>query len=656
MIKENEINSAMSTLTKIKYSNRDSREKIYEAGRLKLSTQYTEWEIAQSRNTTTENNSHQKAILKDFQHYLEPSPGKYTTGVFDYYNHHFKELDPLLSDKEKDRFKKLITDEVFKHNPAAHGLTITEEHNGGGTKTYTTSQIVHLFGEAILAAKHLEMDVASYRSNIALYIPFAYHNELEALFELIKDFTPTELASVVAIYKDKNTDLWRHQPESFIKIVERYHVIDAVSVLREFVKETRFSAYTRQQALQATESLSSDSGFLKEIFNLYIDSEKSEEKEIAYAANGLLITAHGDKEALTWRLSEIKKRATTFTPPHSGFAHMIGPTEEELRHGKPFARPLIELKKSGFENEYLEILDNAIEVWGRGKDFQTYAQYMWEVVYSYFENLKEYKTYTPLKLLEKKIASLQNKEGANWLAYGLVKLRRSYLYKPNNISEAIRKYNEAKTYNDKKIQNSTDLFLQLQNAIETDLKKWIEGEGAYSIILSEKKPKGNSKHEEFTQKIIKIKLDSILIKAGFQVDIAREEQLYDGKRTDLIVRYGFVGPIVLEIKLSSNGDMKSSKMETTKSYASMERYMNGYGASHGIFLIIDNTGVAIHITRAKVAFAKIKNVWPVSLDCYTLAKKKVSKTKTVVKVIRTQKSTKKSIPKKAKGKKGLNSK
>ena len=48
-----------------------------------------------------------------------------------------------------------------------------------------------------------------------------------------------------------------------------------------------------------------------------------------------------------------------------------------------------ELKSSGFEEKYLEILDSAIDIWSKGSNFHTYVQYMWEIVYAYFvENLK----------------------------------------------------------------------------------------------------------------------------------------------------------------------------------------------------------------------------------------------------------------------------
>lgn len=109
------------------------------------------------------------------------------------------------------------------------------------------------------------------------------------------------------------------------------------------------------------------------------------------------------------------------------------------------------------------------------------------------------------------------------------------------------------------------------------------------------------------------------------VDMAREEQLLDDTRTDIIVRYGFIGPIVLEIKLSSNGDLRSSKITTTKSYKNMKKYMDGYGADYGIFLIIHNTSFK-KISMVKEAYAKIPNVWTTSLDCYTLAKLKEKKT------------------------------
>lgn len=630
MIEVNEKRTAMNTMARIRYSKRDRAEEIYEAGRSKLPKEYTEWEAAQAKGPDPIDNSRKEAILKQFRTQLQPEPGKYITGVFRFYNDHLNDLSPLLTDDDINRFKELITGSVLKFNPAEHGLKILEEHTGGGSKTYTSSEVAHVFGDALISAKNLGIDITPYRSNIALHIPFAYDHELKETFELVKDFTPAELVPVMAIYKEKNTDLWRHQPESFIDLVQRYHLVEAASILKDFVKEQSFRIYTRNEALEVADSLIPDTLFLQEIFDQYINSKKLEEKDIAYVANSLLITSHAKKEAVLWRLEEIKKRATAYITPRSGGVHNVSHIENELRHDKPFAKPLSELKHSGFEDKYLELLDSAIEVWGRGKEFHEYAQYMWEIVYSHFENLKEYRSYGPLKSLEKRVADLKDKDGANWLASSMVRLRRSYLMylgKPRNFSEAIRKYNEARKFNDKNILNSADLFQHLKDAIETDLRQWIEGEGAYSIIVSEKEYKGNAEYEKLIQKTIKTQLELILMKRDFRVDITREAQLLNDKRTDFTVRYGFVGPIVLEIKLSSHSDIKASKVEETESYESMCKYMDGYGALHGIFLIIDNTGTK-HLNRAKEAFGKIPNVWAISLDCYKFAvKNNVTKSK-----------------------------
>ena len=657
LVKNGEENSAMSTMMKIKHSNRPNKEEIYEVGRNVIPEKYKEWEAPPKQNLSSKK-SPEKEMLKEFRKLLEPEPGQFTIGVFSYYVRHADQLNSVMTKKDRDRLIHLITGSALKFDPSQHGLTIISQHDdgNGGTKEYTTNQLAHFFGDALIAARRLGLDVSEYRSNIALYIPFSHNEELDTIFDLVKKFTPDELARLIAIYKEHNTDLWRHQPDSFISAAQQYHVVEAVPALREFVQENGFRLYDRKEALQVVASLVPDPMFLKQIFDLYVNSESSDEKQIAETANGLLITIHGDKDALLWRIKEIKNRVVSYIPPRSGGVYNVGPVDEELRHNKPFAKPLIEFRLPGFEEDYLGMLDYAMTVYAKGADYFTYSQYIWDIVRAYFDSLKEYKKYEPLKLLEAKIASLKDKDGANWLASSMVQLRMSYLQKPDNISEAIRKYNEAKKYSNKNILNSADLFGHIKNAIQTDLKRWVEGEGAYSVIMGGEKFKGKkNEYEKLIQKTIKGQLELILRKRDIVVDITREEQLYDEKRTDLLVRYGFIGPIVLEIKLSSHADVRSSKIETTESYESMGRYMEGYNAAHGIFLIMDNTGTP-HLARAISVYKKIPNVWAISLDCYSTAlKKKKAKEKNTKpeakKKSAVSKRPKKSVPKKVASKK-----
>jgi len=622
--------SAFSTMQNIKLlSKRSDAEKVYEAGRSKLPDDYKAWE-ERLKQPDTHTKDRDEEMKKEFQKLLEPSPGQFSYGVFDFYNDHKDTLDPIISKKQRNRLAELITGTIFKFiDPAKHELKITAMHDS--SKTYTTSSGIHAFGEALSTAKHLGIDIAPFRQHIIDFIPFAYTEALRVLFELVKNITPVEMVDVMNVYKLKRSDLWRHMPSSFVEAVEQFHVVEAVPVLREFVKEPEWDAYVREHALKVADALAPDSAFLKEIGALYKESKEEKERKLSDTANALLITSHGDADAIRWRLCEIVRRAIAFRRTPGFGAHVVNDAEEEIHFGKTFAKPLMDLKHAGYEDDYLKLLDQAMDVWSKGVQYQDYASYMWGIVYSYFDNLKEKRSYAPLHLLENKIAEMKDRDGANWLAARMMNLRRSYLAnvgKPRNVSEAVRHYNNARNFDDKKIITSDDFFQQLQSALDKDLRRWIEGEGGYSLIIGENVLGGKRKqYEKFIQRTMKVEVDNIMRKRGFEVDMLRESELIDGKKVDFWVKYGFVGPIVVEIKLTSNTDLKLKDLTKGKSYSNMKRYVEGFSATHGIFLVIDNIN-AKNIQKIKESYQKIPRVSVQSFDCNKktdLKKKSVAK-------------------------------
>lgn len=614
----------VNTLARIKFSGREDADAVYEAGRELLAEEYQRQEEIRAQPAVDHDHMHDERIISEFRLLLEPAPGQYMTSVFHEYNSSADKLETLMSDEEKNRFDELITGSALNHDPAQSGLTITEQSADGNTRTYTASGAAHTYGDALIAAKRRGIDITPFRNNLARFIPFAHNEELKTVFELVPNFTPQELEPMVGIYRDHNTDLWRYQPDNFIEFAEKYNFAAAAPILRDFVREGSFRKYDRVEALSVAELLRPDAAFLREVFNLYRESENVDENAISNAANGLLITRHADAEAIRWRVDQLKGRAAAHREPQKGYGVVrdVTPFDDEMRYSKEFAKPLMELDVSGFEDVYLGLIDDAMEVWALGAEYHGYAQYLWDIVFAYFDNLKKYKLYRPLRLLEKKILSVSDSEGANWMAARMSTLRRSYLAfisKPLRIAEAIRKYNEARHYSDRKITNSADLFRHLEDAIQTDLRNWVESEGAYQIILMGGIYK--SKHQEYEkliQKTLKAQIGYIMIKRGFELDLTREADLLDDKRADVLVRYGFVGPIVLEVKLTSNGDLKARDIKATESYASMAQYMRGYGASHGIFLIIDNA-TSKRLSVIEAAYEEIKGVTPVSLKCQKFA-------------------------------------
>ena len=219
-------------------------------------------------------------------------------------------------------------------------------------------------------------------------------------------------------------------------------------------------------------------------------------------------------------------------------------------------------------SEYLELLEKAIKIYSRGQEFYAYVDYLFRIVFSYLENLKERGAYNPLFKLEEKFIEIRYTYKIFSLNYLITNLRRSYLISlcPKNISQAIKNYNNARNFDNKQILNSKNLLEYLLDGLEVDVRRWIEGEGAYSLILGEKVFKAKKQeYEILIQKTIKTQIENIFLKRGFQIRLDRESQLIDAKRVDFLVWYGFVGPILIEVKLMSSSDMGSSNIDRTKS-------------------------------------------------------------------------------------------
>ncbi len=381
------------------------------------------------------------------------------------------------------------------------------------------------------------------------------------------------------------------------------------------VEESTCTSFVRERALRVRESLAPDRIFLETVFATYSASSDSTDRGLANAANGLLITQYGDEAALRWRLSKVKTGVERFRKPIG--AHTVSPIEDELTHSMAFAQPLMAFGRLGYEDQYLSLLDEALKVWTRGTDFHVYAEYLWSIVYGHFETLKSHRSYEPLRRLERKIEAVEAQEGANWLAGRMAPLRRAYLTsigKPKHLSGAIARYNDARRDQNERILTSSELYAHLREAMDTELRRWIEGEGGYSLILGEKVTTAKKQeYEKLIQKTLKTQVENILLRRGFSVDVIREPDLLDDMRTDFLIRYGFAGPVVMEIKLTSHPDARAVDVRSTKSYSSMAQYMLGYGATHGLLVAIANEKPD-RLERLARGFDQLPNVGTIGFD------------------------------------------
>jgi len=262
-------------------------------------------------------------------------------------------------------------------------------------------------------------------------------------------------------------------------------------------------------------------------------------------------------------------------------------------------------------------------------------------VCSYIYNLIIYRKYEPILNLEKHVYEKTDEKGTNWFKYRIQKLKReysSYISKPDDILTCIQKYN--------KIRNTLYLFLKtdkdlvdfIKTAIDKDLRRFVEDEGYYREIekvagrkISEQVKqylhkndydwliqKGKGHQEDLIQKNLKVQLENIFLKNGLRhSDITREPQLQDDTRVDFKISYGFLGPVIIETKTTSNKEINRKK-ERDAYKPKLIKYVNGFNAVFSYFLIFQVSNrypISRYKPRLLALYENCEKVGILDLNC-----------------------------------------
>jgi len=597
---------ALWTLQRIRFSDRKDKEEIYEEGRKYLRKEYEESEEFVQKEKLQQPESQEEKIYKEFQLRLEPAKGKYDPGVFRFYINNEKILRGKITEAEKKRIINLMTGSIFEKFDPKDGykrFKITRRDKSSSSFTWHARNPV--FADCIKLASLWKVDVSKYRQKIINFIPFAFDEEREAILKLFKNIKAKELKYILDVYKN-NSDLKLFQPESLIEVVENNNVVEGAPVLKELIKEETLSIYTRKGALKAIESLEANKSFLEGIFKKYKKSE-NESFQLSETANQLLIEKYKDREAINWRFTQLKERIFEFKELRG--MHAVSPQENEL-HEKTFAAPLMGLKDTSYVDKFLDVLDFSFKKIEENKLYWSYVQYLWQVVFQYFDNLKYTRSYEPIKQLENFLRDKLNSDYSNWFKGTLKKLKRSYIIyigKPNDITDAIKIFNEIKSKQYLSIGTPEELSDCVKEIINEDLKNWIENEGGRKIVRDKSEPE--------IQATLQLALENKLLKQGFDFQIYREPQLLDNKRADYLINYGFIGQTLLELKLSSHRDLQGENLEKRSSFQSLQQYMKGFGVKYGILLIINNTRVDKgRLNKIKNSYSEIQGLETICLN------------------------------------------
>jgi hypothetical protein len=191
------------------------------------------------------------------------------------------------------------------------------------------------------------------------------------------------------------------------------------------------------------------------------------------------------------------------------------------------------------------------------------------------------------------------------------------------IHEAVRKYSEMKQKNYLRIGSAFALMEMIKDVINIDIRRWIVDEGAYRFINDLARKQKRQAAEDFISKSIKSQIELALLKRGIrETEIRREEQLVDNDRIDFSVSYGFVGTVLIELKLARNDEANANRKRGREYVEKLKKYISGSCSDYGIFLVfnVDETlkdDVFIEQMQGlQVLYQNEKNIAVMGMNCF----------------------------------------
>jgi hypothetical protein len=349
-----------------------------------------------------------------------------------------------------------------------------------------------------------------------------------------------------------------------------------------------------------------------------------------------LIQKFNDQDAAKWRFDFLKRNIYEFLL--YDFEGMRGVSSNESEMDRPtFCSCFVESRSANYVSDFLDLIDFSLTLNTELK-FKKYSEYLQRMSLDYFKVLGSRENIISIRGVADKH---KNKRAVqNFLPL----LREVELFfvnqsQPINILSAVEMYNQIKHSHYVLINNSTDLYYLVRKAID-DFRNTIENGGLYrpiNFLSSETYP-----NEDLLQKMLKLSLENSLYKLGIrEMDILREVNLYDDKRTDILVKYGFIGPIMIELKLLDNNEIQNDA-KRSEYKGKLKRYIRANYSDHSFYLVFQRKEATVSAKakyeNLKTEYNDISNLNIDFINCYVPIE---TKKKEPLKAIKKEKSVKK---------------
>lgn len=430
---------------------------------------------------------------------------------------------------------------------------------------------------------------------------------------VIGNINKDDKSAIVKWWKARKDDFINISPDDIFACITDYG-IDALSYkLEEYIEKyiEDDSLENRIAASRALEVISEDycKWDIKKYKDLFGRLKDESIESIKMQCNTIIIEKFQESEAINWRIKYLKDNVTKSLHNETEHARCISREESEMISSNPYMfRCFMNIKDNdSLINQMFDLFDFGLSLSVKS-DTQEYSSYLLRQIYLFFVNTNKI---TYISELRKRVEAF-NTTNMSYLAYNIMNNAESIFLKNERttISKAIKLYNRCIDEFYLQIRNNGDLRRYFSK-IQYEVQKEIQDQGIYALVRQQ------SLSEDYIQRELKNTIINKCCQMGLEtIQVDREVALQDNKRTDFLIRYGLCDPIMIELKLLNNQEIKNKK-ERQKYKKKFVQYTNATNACLSVFWVFDvHKGGSIEdFENLKAEYRDLNNTLVLLTDC-----------------------------------------
>lgn len=437
----------------------------------------------------------------------------------------------------------------------------------------------------------------------------------------IKEIYRSVIGSISDDEKKQLVEWWKSREDDFMDISSddifaciTDYGIEALSYkLEEYIEQYKANQ-NLDYSIAASKALDVISDYNYWDINKYRDLFGSLKDDgitsIKMKCNGIMIEKFKDTDAIKWRMEYLKNNVVKSLHNDTGHMRAISYEESEMISSRPYMfRCFMSIKDDKtLAKQMLELFDSGL-VLCENFDTQEYARYLLNQIYHFFVSGNNIGY---ISILRKKVER-HNAKNVSYLATSIMNNAEMMflINEKSTIGKSVQQYNKCVEESHLEIRNDDDLrryFTYIQEAVQ----KEIQDQGIYSLVNRE------YLNEDFIQRELKNTIITKCCQMGLNmIQVDREVTLQDNKRTDLLVRYGFCNPIMIELKLLHNKEIQNKEQRE----AYKKKFIQYTNATHAclsvfwVFNVHNNKSDKSKFEELEIEYRNLDHTRVLLTDC-----------------------------------------